>query len=350
MFNNLNSNILPIPEKPIGGDTGNFINNYLKSRSVYIESSKSRLIAQIMSHLGKSDPKINAMIESAGKIQEELSKQFLKEHSSPRLPRMLRKQNIPCLEKNEDNEIETLLPRLANLRIHIDPREIATRSLKDIWNACTVPCPRYNGWPNWGDEEFSNDEKSYWFSWTNKPTSVSCVAGVAGSGRSQDEWISNTARWYWLFSPEVTENLDVWISNRLSGPCAWRSNGGDVSVWIMTEVQVEKYIPGNIGWQLVKSIPRSIRLLYSTNSGLDMNGPPPQGYFGGSSRNSYVGFEPTDEGFTINVEEGFFHLISVDVTIALTANEHSAIGIGMMGGNYFDPCKLKAYCTLCRCT
>lgn len=349
MFN-VNSNTPPVPERLIGGDIANFIESYLESRSVYMENSESRLMTQIIRHLGKSDPKINAILERATKTHEETSKQFIRERSSPRLPRMLRRKDIPCLEANEDNEIEALLPRLASLRVHINPRELATRNIKDIWNACTVPCPRLNGWPNWGNEEFSNDEKSYWFSWTNKPTAVSCVAGVAGSGRTQDEWVSNTARWYWLFSPQVSESLDVWVSNRLSGPCAWRRNGGDVSVWIMTEVKVEKYIPGNIGWQLVKSIPRTIRLLYSTNSGLDMNGSPPQGYFGGSSRSSYVEFSPTDEGFAIDVEEGFFHLIGVDVTMVLTANEHARVGVGMMAGNYFDPCKLKAYCTLCRCT
>lgn len=345
MFNS-NGIIPDIPEQTIGGDTGNFIDSYLKKRSIYIENSESRIMARIIKHLGKSDPKIKDIVQVARKVHKKTSKHFVKK---PSLPRMLRRKDLPCLEPLEDDVIEGLLPRLASLRVQIDPRVIATRTLGDIWNACTIACPRLNGWPDWGTEEFSNKGKTYWYNWTNKPTTVSCVAGVAGSGRSQDEWVSNTARWYWLFTPDTTENLDVWISHKLSGSCAWRMNGGDVTVWIMTEVKVEKYVPGKMGWQVIKSLPRSIRLLYSTNSGLDMNGPPPQGYFGGTS-NAYVGFAPADEGFTISVEEGFFHLIGVDVTVALTANEHAGIGIGELSGNYFDPCKLKGYCTLCRCT
>ncbi|MBU1170137.1 MAG: hypothetical protein KKD44_11285 [Proteobacteria bacterium] len=345
MFNQ-NGNTPPIPERSIGGDTGDFIGNHLKKRSVFIENSESRIMARIIKHLGESDPVIKDIVQNARTINEEKSKQFLKELS---LPKMLCRNDLPCLETAEDNIMEGVLPRLASLKVKIDPRELATRTLNDVWNACTVACPRLNGWPNWGSEEYSNEGQYYWYDWTSKPTTVSCIAGVSGRGRLQDEWVSNTARWYWLFTPSVSENLDVWISHRLSGPCSWRRNGGDVSVWIMTEVKVEKYMPRTSTWQVIKTLPRTIRLLYSTNSGLDMNGPPPQGYFGGTS-DAYVGFAPSDQGFAIGVEEDHFHLVGVDVTIALTANENAGITVGKFAGSNFEPCEIKSYSTLCRCT
>jgi hypothetical protein len=347
----------PLPDRPLGQETASHVERCLEEHRERIEASRSRLLDRIIEHLGKTDPDIDNMVMDARRVRKLAAKAFIK---PPVIPRTLRREDLPALRPpdslSEDDLLELVLPRLRVVRVPHNVRYLASSSkgdaISELLKACTEVSWRLESYPNWGDAAFSDPEHGMWLQWTYKPTTAACYAHVIGSGYSQDYYATNEARWHWWFGPDVSEDLDIWLSGRLSGPCNWRG-GSDVTVWLLTEAWVEKYIPTTPEkpghWTDVGHLPRALRLSYSTNDGLDLNGPPPRGQFASDGK-SYVPFAPTDGHFRIQAEAGLMHLVTIDVQIALIANYDAAIAIGSIGGDVFDLCELTAYCTVCRCT
>jgi hypothetical protein len=347
----------PLPERPIGTGMAETLNKNLTQYKEQIEASDSLLIRRIIEHLGQADPEIQKMIEDARRVKRTSLEAFTKQHA---LDRTLRRSDLPAIKPPETlpprELLKHILPRLRMVRLPHNIKNLATEnlegSIEDIIRACTEICWRLDNFPIWGDAFSSKPELGMWLQWTYKPTTAACYAHQIGIGKSQDHYTTNEARWHWWFGPDADESLDVWLTGRLSGPCDWRG-GGDVTLWLLTEAWVDKYTPSTPDqpghWTEIGHLPRSIRLSYSTNDGLDQDGPPPRGNFE-SDGNPYVSFTPSNRHFRIDAEAGRMHLVTLDVQLALIANFNAAIAIGEIGGDYIDLCELITYCNVCRCT
>jgi hypothetical protein len=330
-------------------DAYKFVAQHLRKKAEDIEDSPEQVRERILEHLAKSDKRIRALLHKANVAAANQAKAMLKR---PPLPAALKRADLPAIATNEyvapRGEFAGDLPRLISIHGLLDPVALRGASLGDLWDALTVPAVRASGFPIWGDPQWSHSNQVYWSQWTSTSAfRAMCLAGCVGRGVWQDEMLTNTARWRWMFTPRASEPLQIFTSHGISGPCAWRSGGGHVSLWLLAETTVEKYVSGQ-GWQRVGFEDRSIRKLFSSNSGLAMNGPPPQGYFGGSS-GSKVSFSGTDNGVAIAAEAGRLFTIGVDVTLALTANMNAAIAVGELAGSSLELCRLEApSCTICR--
>lgn len=328
-----------------------FINKYIEERSELIENSQSRVLSRILDHLAKSDEEIRGILDTSRKVRTSLKNEFVRR---PMVPKMLQRKDIPSIPLSEDELVKEFSPRLTSTRLYLDFNAVKGDPTS-LLKACTAPSTLNHFFPIWA-EPIESQEENYWFDWTAKSASEAwCVAGVPGGGRTQDELVANTATWAWDFTARSTEELDIWFQHSVRGPCVWRTDGGDVSLWILFEIYVDKWIPpeSGTGWwttEEVASIPRHICKLYSTNTSLAMNGTPPEPNFVPGCYTCSLALNPKEGHVRVHVEEGFSYTVYSGLTVALTANEHAAIAIGSLEGAYFDPCKFRGLCMICRCT
>lgn len=305
-----------------GHNIRKLMDEYIDRRGKIGHYTQSEMLASIIDYLAKSDPEIQRIVEASKKAQIASAEEFARRLTQPASVHL--KADLPFPPPFRGDVEEGFLSPKGD----------------------TVPCHLQSKYPLWADALCSDEEKTGFFCWSYSPAPIAkFVAWAIGSGRLQDEWIDRSATWAWNFTPRVTGELDVVMPFRLSGgPCAWRKNGGNVSIWIITDVFVDKWVPpeSGTGWETTEEIarvPTDTKLLYSTSS-LAMNGPPPQ------DGNFFANFSPCGTDLRINVEENFSYTIYAVVTVALTANEHAAIGAGQVAGTDIYECVLQADCQL----
>jgi hypothetical protein len=329
-----------------------FINKYIKERSELIENSQSRVLSRILEHLAKSDKEIKRILDTSKKVRTIIENEFARR---PVVPQMLKRKDIPSISPTEEDIVREFLPRLTSARLYLDFSTLKGDPIS-LARSCVEPSTLNHFYPIWAEPFESHTENSYWLDWTSKSSSEAwCITGVNGRGHLQDELVANTATWAWDFSAGTTEELDIWFQHSVRGPCVWRTDGGDVSLWILFEVYVDKWIPpeSGTGWMTaeeVASIPYHICRLYSTNASLAMNGPPPEPNFVPGCPTCALALNPREGHIRVQVEEGFSYTVYSGLTVALAANEHAAISVGSLAGANFDPCKFRGNCMICRCT
>jgi hypothetical protein len=299
-----------------------FMDEYIDRRGKIGRDTQSEMLASIIDYLAKSDPEIQGIVEASKKAQIASAEEFARRFSQP--------ASVP---------LKADLPFLPPFRLDVEEGILSPK--RD-----TVPCHLGSQFPRWIDSFSSNIEQGGSICRDHRvPPIAEFVAWACGSGHSHDDWTYRCATWGWNFRPRVTGELDVVMPFRLTGrSCQWHKNGGDVSMWVITDVCVDKWVPpesgtGEMTPEEVARVPTDAKLLYSTVSSLAKNGPPPQGDF-------FANFSPCGTYLRINVEENFSYTIYAAVTVALRANEHAAIGAGLVAGNDFFWCALQADCQL----
>lgn len=348
----------PLPEQQLGSGVKAFVDQYLEQHKELFEASETRLLHRIIERLGQSDPEIQRLVENASQVRRVAAEKFVQQPTIP--PRLRQRGDLhgfnPPDQLSQQELLERVLPRLRMIRIPYNLKSMASRSLDDAiqqWiAACTEMSQRAAEDPRWADALISDPPDSGSFTgWSFKPTSARCLAWCIGQGHSQPNQVTNTARWDWWFSPDVSEDLEFWLTGRLSGPCVWRQDSGDVTIWVFTEARAFKWTPSTSEqpgfWDQAGYIPYNLRLSYSTNDMLGDNGRPPARFESGGK--PYVEFTPTDDHFRISAEPGLY-VVRMDVTISLIADNHGVIVVGSSGGDNLDLCDLTTYCNICRCT
>lgn len=337
-------------------DAGTYVKRYIDERKASLDSSPTSVLARILEQLGRSDGKINELLKSAEDNRDTSYKQALLKRR--KIPRALRRADLPAAAPTEEDELAEFFPRFVKVRGYVTPRDMAQLNAKTILRSSIITADLNRYYPRWADEHYSDIEHTLWFNWTAKNASKAlCVAAASGSGITEDEWVCNSATWAFDFTADATEQLDVWLTHSISGYCEWHSPGWQhyVSLWLLHEVFVDKWVPPPSGagpwtYEEIGSIPLYVDRLYSNNSSLAMDGPPPQGYFGGSPTAGVPTASVGNGDLRVALEEGWDYTVYSGLTICLTANHHAAIGVGRLAGTDFLPFVIKGgiRCFLCR--
>ncbi len=341
---------------PIKFDGRDIMDKYL-NRKKKVGYDRESALDDIIEHLALSDPKIQEIVKATKEAQTQSGEEFAKRFSS--LPR-IRQPRVDKVSTNAleftDIELHTAIAdRLTTNEVRLEPREADTPvpldprlfdpPVRDIIDYNTVKSYLIFP-PYWAEPDIDPGEPlGNWIDWNSYGNTALCFAAAFGNGKSQERKVTNTARWEWDFSADITRQLDVDINFRLYGPCGWHKNsGGVVTVWVFSKLEVVKKPNSSKGEKREKTIAQTemeTSLLYSTNSTMAENGEPPQGYFGQPRGIEGVPFSPSD--LRISVDEGEHYTIRADAAIALIANKNNAIFVGQM---LFDKCKISGNCLL----
>jgi hypothetical protein len=336
----------------LGSKSKEFIEGYLNDRKDLMEQSPRRVLARILERLGKSDPEIQTILNAYKQARTGREISFLRR---PKVPVTLQREDIPGIPLSDEERFGDFFPRLVSLRAYVEDPGLLLSEPAELLRSSLLMGTLDPLYPRWATVFESNPERSHWFQWTRRPRSeVLCISGLRGAGVLEDDQVTNTATWAWDFGAVATEPVDIWFQNFARGPCVWDSNDGDVSLWVLFEASVEKWIPpeSGSGWETsveVAKLEAQISRLWSTNPSLALDGPPPHPYLAPGSPEGAIPIHPQENNhIRVQVEAGYSYTVYSAVTVALTANEEAAIALGSLGGAYFQPCTVRGLCFICR--
>jgi hypothetical protein len=338
--------------RTISIDAGTFMKQYREQHKAAVEGSWSRTVTRVMERLGETDPQIASALRAHEAAQDGKQPRFFPPPERIDILKRYRLLDLP--ESGKTNPV-LLTPRLVSVRAIVTGENILSADPAEVARALTRSCSPSLGYPKWDDEVFSTGGGHYWRGWGSNDTArASCLAGVSGSGVWEDEETYNTATWGWIMSAHQTEDITVYIGHYMTGPCAYRTDSGEVTLWLIYLAEVKKWVPpatSNDDWTevTIASIPQHNERVWSTNDGLAENGPPPQGgfYGGTTSDGPYMAGTLEGDELRFTAEEGNLYTIYSGVCLCLTANMKAAIAVGYYAGSFCDPLKITGYCLLC---
>ena len=163
-----------------------------------------------------------------------------------KFPKILTNRSSFTKIETENERMNRLLPKIGlnTIKIGSTPGQLKNMDLHtlgffDLWQACVHPVQVPHWSPQWADNSIGNGS---WNTWENHAGhEVEFLAYTCGDGSADQDFCLHMARFEWYFVAEHNENLNAWIQFSMTGPSAYRLNGGDLAIWIISDLGVGHY-------------------------------------------------------------------------------------------------------------